>query len=368
MKLKAQPDDQPANLLVGQFLCFSKGDWVVGLPYLAKGAAPELRKLAAADLARPKAASERKEIADGWWDVAHRYALAPSKLPRSNLQSRAALWYQRAFSGLPPLDQRLADARIAEGQQQVTALAAIRQLPPPAEIKEYVWTPGAAAVKTIRADEGFCFLTGLAGKFEGGGEVIGVAPRDGFWYFDGRANQGISGRAMSFQTPYRRLFHAEIKEYEWKAGAEPVKMISRHEGFCFLSLVCGKFRGSGEALSVSLEKDGYWYLNGRAAEAVIGRALCVRVIDPGATQVKLTPYHWTAEMKPVKMCHKNEGICFLAAVTGGLQGGGEDVRIHLGNDGYWYLGGRSGQKSLALAAYSMTPIRTLPEKDQLRPD
>jgi hypothetical protein len=55
-------------------------------------------------------------------------------------------------------------------------------------------------------------------------------------------------------------------------------------------------------------------------------------------------------------------------VSGGLRGGGEDARIYLSKDGYWYLGARSQQSSLTLRAFSLTPTRTLPEKDRLPAD
>ncbi|HEV3145093.1 MAG TPA: hypothetical protein VGZ47_14480 [Gemmataceae bacterium] len=365
-KLETQPDDPAANLAYGQYLCLAKGDWVTGLPYLSKGDDADLKKLAAAELAKPKAVVEWKALADGWWDLSNRYFKSSSTMPRRNLQERSVIWYRRAFGGLPPLDQRMADKRIIEGQQRLTALTAIRQFPPTCEFKEHVWLAGTAAVKTIRADEGFCFLTGVAGKFEGGGEDVGVSIReDGFWYLDGNSRQNMSGRAVSYQTAYRRLFAKEIKEYQWGPKSEPIKMISIHEGFCFLSNVGGKFADAGDEISVSVEKDGYWYLSGRAVQFVVGRALCVRLADPGAAQVKLTHFRWTAQMNPVRMCHKDEGICFLASVSGALRGGGEDARIYLGKDGYWYLGAQSRQNSLSLRAFSLTPIRTLPEKDRL---
>src|SRR5439155_8519655 len=50
--LKKQPDDPAANLAVGKYLCLSKGDWLDGLPYLAKSGDATLKELAVLDLSR----------------------------------------------------------------------------------------------------------------------------------------------------------------------------------------------------------------------------------------------------------------------------------------------------------------------------
>ena len=45
--LKTKPDDADANSVVGRFLCFDKGEWKAGLPFLAKGNDAKLTALAA---------------------------------------------------------------------------------------------------------------------------------------------------------------------------------------------------------------------------------------------------------------------------------------------------------------------------------
>jgi hypothetical protein len=368
----SQPDDEAANAVYGEYLCYSKGDWVAGLPYLAKGSDPKAKELAATDLTKPKPASEQKALADGWWAIADRYTSTDDSLRRRNLLDRAVLWYLRAISRLPPLEQASIALRIAQGQSQISAIVAMRQLPPPAEIREYGWVQGGPRIKTIRSDEGFCFLSGIAGKFEGGGEILSVYPEDaGWWYFDAISYQAMGGRALSVQTPFRKLFKTEVQMSEWTPKNLPVKMISRYEGFCLLSLIKGKFEGATDAIGVSLAADGNWYLAGRTnndVQGVHGRALSMRLIDPGSCQVKITEYQWGAGGNAVRMCHKNEGFCFLSAVTGGFRSTAEDVRVYVGKDGYWYLTGRSGQSTLAARAMSMVPLRTLPEKDRMQPD
>ncbi len=279
------------------------------------------------------------------------------------------IWYLRAITGLSPLEQSTIAGRIVPAQSKTTAVTAMRQLPPEAQIREHVWSQGAGRIQTVRSDEGFCFLSGVAGKFEGGGETVFVsADNDGWWYFDGVSYQVISGRAISVQTPYRKLFKKEVKTFEWRPKDPPVKMISKYEGFCFLSGILGKFGGAGDDISVSVGPDNYWYLYGHTTALVQGKATCMTLVDPSAAQVKMVESTWKTGSAPVRLCNQNEGICFLSSVSGGLRGGGEDVRIYPGKDGYWHLGGSSYQDSLSLKAMSMIPLRTLPEKDRLPDD
>jgi hypothetical protein len=52
-RVNEKPDDAAANLSVGRYLCFAKGAWDAGLPYLTKGSEPELKDLAEKELAKP---------------------------------------------------------------------------------------------------------------------------------------------------------------------------------------------------------------------------------------------------------------------------------------------------------------------------
>lgn len=56
---------------------------------------------------------------------------------------------------------------------------------------------------------------------------------------------------------------------------------------------------------------------------------------------------WHQGEPPVRLLRKEEGFCALSGVTGHFQGGGEAVRVYLGDDGYWYLGGESQQDDVA---------------------
>src|SRR4029079_14802973 len=51
--LLKNPQDPEANLLLGQYLCFQRGEWSSGLGHLAKGGDAALRDAAARDAANP---------------------------------------------------------------------------------------------------------------------------------------------------------------------------------------------------------------------------------------------------------------------------------------------------------------------------
>src|SRR5688500_9221590 len=52
---------------------------------------------------------------------------------------------------------------------------------------------------------------------------------------------------------------------------------------------------------------------------------------------------------PSLMMRVDDGLCYLSAVHGNFRGGGEVVRIW-NQDGYWMLGGQSGQHDVGAVA------------------
>ena len=94
--LKTSPSDPGANLAVGQYYCFRKGDWDKGLPMLGQGSDALLKELATAELRKPTAAEDQKKLGDGWWD----FAGGKVKLVWKGSQGRAAHWYREALPHL----------------------------------------------------------------------------------------------------------------------------------------------------------------------------------------------------------------------------------------------------------------------------
>lgn len=48
----------------------------------------------------------------------------------------------------------------------------------------------------------------------------------------------------------------------------------------------------------------------------------------------------------MRLIRKDAGFCALSLVTGAFAGGGEIVKVWIGPDGFWYLGGQSGQEGV----------------------
>jgi hypothetical protein len=115
--LAKSPADPQANHEMGQFLCFVKANWDLGLCFLAKGSDPVLKPLAEKERAFPADPAERVAIADGWWDLAqkegsalkkgqllaHATDLYASVLPATTGLTRVRV--QKRLDALRPADQ-----------------------------------------------------------------------------------------------------------------------------------------------------------------------------------------------------------------------------------------------------------------------
>jgi hypothetical protein len=106
--LKDDPDSAAANLTVGQWRCFTKGNWDKGLPYLAKGSREDLAQLARQELAKPAAAQAQAAVGDGWWALAEK----DRSETKAGFRARALYWYEKASPGLTGLARVGVDKRI----------------------------------------------------------------------------------------------------------------------------------------------------------------------------------------------------------------------------------------------------------------
>ncbi len=113
--LKKTPTDPDANLIVGKFRCFYKGDWDTGVPMLALGSDKPLKEVAARDVRQPAVAKEQKKLADDWWDLAEKQ----KGVSKTNFLIRAGYWYEKAFPTLSGLDKRRVKQRLMELESPV---------------------------------------------------------------------------------------------------------------------------------------------------------------------------------------------------------------------------------------------------------
>jgi formylglycine-generating enzyme required for sulfatase activity/serine/threonine protein kinase len=115
--------DPKASLVLGQYLCFSKGDWEKGLPLLAQGSDETLKGLADREsTSPPMQPKEQVNLGDAWWEIAS----AHSRSQASAIKMHAARWYRQAEAAIPPSLRYNVEKRLAEARKLRS------QLPPPA--------------------------------------------------------------------------------------------------------------------------------------------------------------------------------------------------------------------------------------------
>jgi len=106
--LTKNPADAAANLILGKYECFFRGDWPTGLPLLAQSSDTNLKALAARELASPDKAMAQVTLADDWWNVGE----SLSGSARQTIQSHASIWYRKALPELNGLTKARVDRRI----------------------------------------------------------------------------------------------------------------------------------------------------------------------------------------------------------------------------------------------------------------
>lgn len=111
-KLESSPTDLEANLVVGRYRCFYKGEWQTGLPMLALGDDEQLKSLAVQELADEKNALA---IGDAWWD----YSEKVTGKAQSASRNRASQWYAQALPGLSGLTKVRVASRLEGFQPDV---------------------------------------------------------------------------------------------------------------------------------------------------------------------------------------------------------------------------------------------------------
>jgi hypothetical protein len=344
--LLARPDDLKSNESVGRFLCFVKGDWKNGLPFLALGGDAALRSAAAAELAAAAAhGADRLKVAEEWWAIAQ-HTTGPA---RAAIERHAAAHYQAAAEILTGLEKLGIQKRLAEVLPLSFSVG-----------DEYKWTRGDPPMEMIPVSRGICIFTGIGGGFHGGGEEVGMGVGDGAaWRLAGRAASDPVAIVTALLTPGAGVFKAPA-EYQWKSGGAPVRMIRTDEGVCLLSGISGGLRGGGEDVRVYPGEDGYWYLGGHAAAPFTAHALAIRPVKAGIYRAVYDEALWTANTGAVRLIAKNEGFCFISGVGGKYEGTGERVNLSVGDDGFWYLDGKSAQASLTARAISVRIIQGRP--------
>ncbi len=106
--LKANPNDETANLAWGRYVCFYKGDWLTGLPMLAKSSNAALVSLAKRELEQSRELPALTQLGDDWWEVAEQ-----EKDPvKSTIRERAADAWQLALPQAEGLQKQTLESKV----------------------------------------------------------------------------------------------------------------------------------------------------------------------------------------------------------------------------------------------------------------
>jgi hypothetical protein len=144
---------------------------------------------------------------------------------------------------------------------------------------EYVWRQGNAPVNMGSTNGRVCFLTGMSGKFEGGGEMIRTRVSNGSWFLDGTSSQaGVAAWAYCLGgVPY-----TVEKSYDQTQGSGTFLFSDpkMDAAVCALTRVQGKFRGATESVAVDFHPDipqiAGWYMYVHSNQAGVGMgARCI---------------------------------------------------------------------------------------------
>jgi hypothetical protein len=108
--LEKQPDDPAANLTVGKYHCFQKGDWEKGISLLARSGDPALKAAAALEVAAAADPANQVKAGDAWWDLAEK----EQGKAQAALRARAIHWYQQALPEISGLAKAKAEKRVRE--------------------------------------------------------------------------------------------------------------------------------------------------------------------------------------------------------------------------------------------------------------
>jgi hypothetical protein len=131
--LQSDNHSKTANLIVGKYVCFIKGDWEHGLQYLVLGSDEALKTLATKDLAAQEAGGQLP-IADSWWDIAEKQ----SSIAKMRIRAHAITLYRKALPSLSGLAKARVEKRIDGGEEVKAAVA--REAPRAIEDLAGDWT------------------------------------------------------------------------------------------------------------------------------------------------------------------------------------------------------------------------------------
>jgi hypothetical protein len=116
--------------------------------------------------------------------------------------------------------------------------------------------------------DSFCYLTGMGGAFNGGGEVVSVnAWAPDHWYMlvatqvEGATNTGEAGCLAPIGHPRPRETNV-VNRYIWTQGQPFLQLPNADQAFCAFDWITGHFAGWGETVEIYHNPDNTQWLGG----------------------------------------------------------------------------------------------------------
>lgn len=234
-KLKKSPDDPSANLVVGSYLCFLRGQWDRGLLYLVKSNDARLKGIAVSELSRPNEADAIGRLAGRW------LALAPSLASpdRPKLMEHAADLYRRAIASSNGLEASLMEQKLASipnlGRPRHVDL--IELFDPQTSVRQGKWHMEAGGLVSDPGDwaraqfdytppDEYDFLISFS-VLQGGGDVAQVCYCAGhqFYYAVGEEHDTFAGFGLINGVEARHTPLARKKDRWTVAGRHYVSVV-----------------------------------------------------------------------------------------------------------------------------------------------
>jgi formylglycine-generating enzyme required for sulfatase activity len=222
----------PSNLIVGRYLCFTKGDWKQGLPRLALGSDATLQRLAVQELKSPPTQpDDQLALAEAWWEIAQDCRRSQT----NTVKVHAGQWYQQAFAALPAglvrsnVEKRLAALKRLRGQQTPPLLAVAPFDSREAAAHQQRWAAHLGKPVVMTNSIGMKLILIPPGEFDMGSspEEMAWAVQEGkknnesSWYFDPIPWAGPRHRVQISRPYYLGVYFVTQGEYERVMGVNP---------------------------------------------------------------------------------------------------------------------------------------------------
>jgi hypothetical protein len=267
---------------------------------------------------------------------------------------------------LPAVAPASSDGRESPIDQQLT----IEELnaPPPARVEpiEYDWVltehegqkrdPAGILIH----GRGFCFLSGVQGKFHGWADKVLVdVNKDNVWGVTGAGVEfgvDIKARAFSVETRRPQPLSVGVNAYRWSPPSDGIRMLHKDEGICVLTTFVGGLKADDEFVGIEVGEDDYYWLRGKSNDTTsTAMATSVLLSQKRSLDADVRTYQWPSEMhrQPIRMIHSGEGICFLSLIRGRYATPEDAARATIGEDGYWYLSGGGEESPVSAEAISV---------------